>query len=311
MPDLLLDSPKATSTLNEFTKLAVIAGYLDSKNAEEMKKTAKILADGKVLQTVKKKCKEYVKEYFSSNEMADFLKSTKELEHHYHYELVKLLISLSLDRTDKERECASYFLANAAGSVISTDEISKAFSILLGRVEDLMMDVPNVLKLLSFFVARAITDEAIPPAFLYRVDLAGNDMGNQVVQQAQMLLKEARASEKLSRVWIGACKVPLVMRTITRLPHAEKYEVYRQLTAMLDHLERRPRRSSERMSQSEGAQIPKKEDLKEGKDPKEEKDPKKEEDPTGEKDPQEESGPCDLFSRCRTAAIDSGAPTSS
>lgn len=43
---------------------------------------------------------------------------------------------------------------------------------MLSRVEDLVLDVPEVLRLLSCFLARSITDEALPPSFLLRLDLS-------------------------------------------------------------------------------------------------------------------------------------------
>jgi hypothetical protein len=39
------------------------------------------------------------------------------------------------------------------------------------RVEDLYLDVRDVLHLLACFLARAVVDECVPPAFLLRQDL--------------------------------------------------------------------------------------------------------------------------------------------
>jgi hypothetical protein len=52
--------------------------------------------------------------------------------------------------------------------------------VLLERVEDLTLDVPDVPRLLSLILARAIADEAIPPSFLLRLDLASEDQGFKV-----------------------------------------------------------------------------------------------------------------------------------
>ncbi len=73
--------------------------------------------------------------------------------------------------------------------------------VLLQRVEDLSLDVPDILRLLAAFVARAVVDEVIPPAFLVRADLAESDLGSQVVQLSQSWLDQKHAATRISYVW--------------------------------------------------------------------------------------------------------------
>jgi len=63
------------------------------------------------------------------------------------------------------------------------------------------LDVPDVLRLLSCLLARAVSDEALPPSFLLRLDLSENDFGFQVARQAQHLLKKQGAVALLENVW--------------------------------------------------------------------------------------------------------------
>lgn len=72
---------------------------------------------------------------------------------------------------------------------------------MLCRVEDIVLDVPDTLRLLSCFIARAIVDEVLPPVFLMRLDLSEADMGYLVVKRAQEMVERPRASEELASVW--------------------------------------------------------------------------------------------------------------
>jgi hypothetical protein len=102
----------------------------------------------------------------------------------------------------------------------------------LDRVEDLTLDVPDVPRLMSLILARAIADEAVPPSFLLRLDLAKEDQGfkvrrthisarrrtpparithshthahsNQVATMSHdFLVNQPRAREMLADVWGG------------------------------------------------------------------------------------------------------------
>jgi hypothetical protein len=90
------------------------------------------------------------------------------------------LISKALDQTNRERQLASKAIADLSGVVVKREQVERAFTVLLERVEDLFLDVPDILALLSCFVARAVSDEALSPAFLLRVDLFASDMGYRV-----------------------------------------------------------------------------------------------------------------------------------
>lgn len=92
-------------------------------------------------------------------------------------------------------------MAELSGPVLRTADVEKGFSALLSNVEDLILDVPDVLRLLSCFIARAVIDEVLPPAFLLRVDLGVKDSGTQVLNQAQLLLNQERAAQRIESVW--------------------------------------------------------------------------------------------------------------
>ena len=71
----------------------------------------------------------------------------------------------SLAKHNRERELVSYLLSSLCGSLFSAAAIQNGFRILLHRVDDLTLDFPGAPQLLGTFVARAVVDDLLPPAF--------------------------------------------------------------------------------------------------------------------------------------------------
>jgi len=203
LDDLLLDAPNAKTILKGFVDHAVTNGYLSPKDRDGLYSAADVLTDTKAVQLVKSQVKELALEYFKNPDLDEARSAIKGITASLHYEVVKQVISIALDLENKDRENASVFLAEFSGQEIQTDQVIKGFTILFQRVEDLALDVPDVLKLLSSFLGRAVTDEAIPPSLLGRVDLSTHDMGYHVVAAAKDLLAAPKAGLRLSRVWLG------------------------------------------------------------------------------------------------------------
>lgn len=195
--DLVLDFPRAKVVLKEFLAHSQGAGYLGPKEGAELEASMDALEDAETVRLIKRQVASIIEEYFDSEELKEAKQAIAELNPAFSFEVVKKVISMALDRTNKEREMASVLLADLAD--IGATE--RGFTVLLSRVEDLFLDCPDILTLLSCFLARAMIDEALPPAFLSRVDLSAGDMGYQVCKQARVLLTGVNAGEKLARVW--------------------------------------------------------------------------------------------------------------
>ena len=71
-----------------------------------------------------------------------------------------------MDLHDRERELASNLLPRLYPNVIQHSKIVEGFTTLLERIEDLKLDIPNAPEYLSMFLARAVMDDLLPPAFL-------------------------------------------------------------------------------------------------------------------------------------------------
>jgi programmed cell death protein 4 len=180
----------------------VAAEYLSEPVATAIAEAAEKLKDPVEVAKAKNDAQELVNEFLDNEDLAEAeLRVTELKQPHFHHIIVKQIISTSLDRSNRERELASYFLATLSGSTLQSTEVEKGFEILLSRVEDLYNDVPNILEYLSSFLARAVADECLPPAFLARFNLPEQDLATQVIQQAISHLHKKHASARLAKVW--------------------------------------------------------------------------------------------------------------
>lgn len=201
LSDLLVDVPNARTLLREHVAFASAGGFLDGSLAKSLEAEQDALADAKSVAALKERIKAAVAEFFRSEDLPDTVKTLDELNAPFlAFETVKQLISQSCDLGNRQREGASVFIGDSCG-YLQPSAIEKGFTILLERVDDLVLDVPDILKLLSIFVARAVVDESLPPSFLVRVDLNAHDLGSRVLQQAQELLSQPHTSERLAYAW--------------------------------------------------------------------------------------------------------------
>eukprot|EP00457_Paulinella_chromatophora_P006243 gb/GEZN01006261.1/.p1 GENE.gb/GEZN01006261.1/~~gb/GEZN01006261.1/.p1 ORF type:complete len:447 (+),score=94.46 gb/GEZN01006261.1/:80-1420(+) len=207
LPDLMMDVPNAKTILGEFVSHAVDNAYMDRAKCDAMAAEVDQMKDQDLIAKAKTQYTSIVTEYFVSFDIEETVRATKELNTPFlNYELVKKIVSQGLDKKNHEREAASKVLAAIAHDAVSEEQMCKGFTLLLHRVEDLVLDVPDTLRLLAAFLARAVSDEALPPAFLARVDLSEGDMGAQVVARAQGMLQGVGAARRLENVWAEAKK---------------------------------------------------------------------------------------------------------
>ncbi|KAI3953611.1 hypothetical protein MKW92_039868, partial [Papaver armeniacum] len=73
---------------------------------------------------------------------------------------------MAMDRYDKEKEMASVLMSALYADVISLVHISQGFVLLLEAADDLVVDILDAVDVLSLFVAKAVVDDILPPAFL-------------------------------------------------------------------------------------------------------------------------------------------------
>ncbi|CAN6290188.1 unnamed protein product [Urochloa humidicola] len=115
----------------------------------------------------KRKATTIVEEYFSTDDVAATASELRDLRVPcYHYYFVKKLVSVAMDRHDREKEMAAVLLSSLYGDVVDRPQLYKGFCKLTESCDDLSVDTPDAVDILAVFVARAIVDDMLPPAFL-------------------------------------------------------------------------------------------------------------------------------------------------
>eukprot|EP00980_Cylindrotheca_fusiformis_P007928 scaffold1697_cov120-Cylindrotheca_fusiformis.AAC.10 len=143
---------------------------------------------------------ECLKEYFDSCDSDEVIRSIMELQcREFHSDVVKKAISVSLDKHPRERELVSRLLTCLHPSPLSDGDMEAGFDTLLDSLDDLTTDVPEAPTMVANFLARAVVDEVLPPAYLS--DQNNMRPGDPVVDKAISLLSREHCTARLERVW--------------------------------------------------------------------------------------------------------------
>lgn len=141
-----------------------------------------------------------VREYFDSGDADEVLRGINELKcREYHAEVVKRAVSLSLDQGPREREMISRLLTSLHPNPLSDDDMENGFVRLLDSLDDLSVDIPDARAIVGCFLARAVVDEVLPPAFLSNRN--NSHPGDEVVEKAVGLLSKEHCTARLEHVW--------------------------------------------------------------------------------------------------------------
>jgi len=143
---------------------------------------------------------ECLKEYFNSCDTDEVIRSIEELQcREFHADVIKRAVSLSLDKHPRERELVSRLLTCLHPTPLADDDMEVGFDILLDSLDDLTTDVPDAPTMVANFVARAVVDEVLPPAYLSEQN--NKRPGDVVVEKAITLLSREHCTARLERVW--------------------------------------------------------------------------------------------------------------
>lgn len=117
----------------------------------------------------------------------------------YSYELVKRAVSMSLDRSDREREQISQLLSESYPDILSTNMIGKGFERLFELADEFQKDVPLCREHITKFLARCVVDEVLPPSYLS--DVVVRNLGGDIVDHAMRMLSREHGSAMLEHSW--------------------------------------------------------------------------------------------------------------
>nr|QKY14995.1 sulfite reductase [ferredoxin] (SIR) [Polytomella parva] len=148
--------------------------------------------------------REAAREFFSSDSGSDVANWLSDASSSLHPLFVKALVSLSLDRSDREREAACRLINQlTVDHFLSHYAVEAGFVRLLDTVEDLVLDIPDAQHLLSLFLGRLIVDEVLAPAALAKIltYLPAAGLGVAIVRAASEYLLARHGAERLTDCW--------------------------------------------------------------------------------------------------------------
>jgi len=143
----------------------------------------------------KRRTDDALREFFDSGDADEVVRATRELGcGEYHAEIVKRAVGMSLDRGPREREATSRLLARNLPDLLTPGDVHAGFERLCESVRELAVDVPDATAAVGAFMARAVVDDMLPPAFLVGRDGAA-------VDHARRLLSREHCSVRMEKVW--------------------------------------------------------------------------------------------------------------
>jgi len=152
-------------------------------------------------------------DFFNSGEVSEARNFLTEHETRaFRHEFVRHLVKgAMLNKTDRQREMVSLVLSalysDEHGDLV-VDDVKLGFSRMLGSLDDLSLDCPDASDLLAKFLARAVVDEIIPPAFIIdsmRLHIGG-PMGIAVLEKVWKWVSEEKGhmlAGRFRKVWTG------------------------------------------------------------------------------------------------------------
>jgi len=114
-------------------------------------------------------------------------------------ELTKRALIFGIERQPYERELVSVLLSQAY-NIFGGTEIQDGFQLLLFRLPDLVLDVPEAPQVLAKFVSRAIYDEILPPAFIKDAQV-DNNLAKETMSLAFAMTHSTDEKRRLEHVW--------------------------------------------------------------------------------------------------------------
>ncbi|KAL6524563.1 Peptide chain release factor 1, mitochondrial [Orobanche hederae] len=208
LDDLALDIPSAKKLFQSIVPQAVSEGWLDEsfvKSTNEDVDNKQDENDDK-LRRYKKEVVTIIHEYFHSDDIPELIRSLEDLAMPEHNPIfLKKLITLAMDRKNREKEMASVLLSALHIEIFTTEDMVNGFVLLLESAEDTALDILDASSELAFFLARAVIDDVLAPLNLEEIAnmLPPNCSGSETVRMARSLIAARHAGERILRCWGG------------------------------------------------------------------------------------------------------------
>uniref|UniRef100_A0A1S4A8C9 Programmed cell death protein 4-like n=2 Tax=Nicotiana TaxID=4085 RepID=A0A1S4A8C9_TOBAC len=187
---------------------AISEGWLDASFPKTSEENGQAHGpDDEKVKQYKKHIVSIIHEYFLSDDIPELIRSLEDLgQPEFNPIFLKKLITLAMDRKNKEKEMASVLLSALHIEIFSTEDIVNGFVLLLESAEDTALDILDASNELALFLARAVIDDILAPLNLEEISnrLPPNcSSGLETVCTAQSLLSARHAGERILRCWGG------------------------------------------------------------------------------------------------------------
>nr|XP_023890027.1 uncharacterized protein LOC112002108 [Quercus suber]XP_023890028.1 uncharacterized protein LOC112002108 [Quercus suber]XP_023890029.1 uncharacterized protein LOC112002108 [Quercus suber]POE64038.1 programmed cell death protein 4 [Quercus suber] len=205
LDDLALDIPSAKTLFQSLVPKAISEGWLDASFAKPSGEDGVVPDDAKV-RRFKEECVTIIHEYFLSDDIPELIQSLVDLGvPEYNPIFLKKLITLAMDRKNREKEMASVLLSSLHSEIFSSDDIANGFLLLLESAEDTALDILDASNELALFLARAVIDDVLVPHNLEEMSckLPPDSSGSETLRMARALLSARHAGERILRCWGG------------------------------------------------------------------------------------------------------------
>ncbi|XP_027339538.1 uncharacterized protein LOC113853233 isoform X2 [Abrus precatorius] len=206
LDDLALDIPSAKTLFQSLVPKAISEGWLDASFFKPSGEDGDILVEDEKVRKYKKEVVIIIHEYFLSDDIPELIRSLEDLgAPEYNPVFLKKLITLAMDRKNREKEMASVLLSALHIEIFSTQDIVNGFVMLLESAEDTALDILDASNELALFVSRAVIDDVLAPLNLEEIGrrLPPKCSGSETVWMARSLIVARHAGERLLRCWGG------------------------------------------------------------------------------------------------------------
>ncbi|CAI0447503.1 unnamed protein product [Linum tenue] len=206
LDDLALDIPSARPLFQSIVSKAISEGWLDASFSNNSGEDREPQAEAAKLKRYKEEVVAVIHEYFDSDDIPELIRSLVDLGlPKYNPIFLKRLITLAMDRKNREKEMASVLLSALHIEIFSTEDIVDGFVMLLESAEDTALDILDASNELALFLARAVIDDVLVPLNLEEIggQLPPNSSGSETVKMARSLITARHAGERLLRCWGG------------------------------------------------------------------------------------------------------------
>jgi len=140
-----------------------------------------------------------IEEFVESGDIEEAMEDIKKNVQIEGPEFVKEAVIFGMERHAYERELVSKLLAQVYNIFLSHD-LQNGFQRLLDRLPDLIIDVPSAREFLAKFIARAVHDEIVVPAF-FREALINNKEASHVISLAYETLNAPDEKKRMDKIW--------------------------------------------------------------------------------------------------------------